>query len=66
MEVNARLAGTIENAVQAGIDFPLMVWRWATGLRGRARDHLPCGVRTRWLHGDLRWLLEELAPCWPA
>ncbi|MGH3167426.1 MAG: ATP-grasp domain-containing protein, partial [Trebonia sp.] len=31
MEINARLAGTIENAVQAGVDFPLMVWRWATG-----------------------------------
>ena len=32
MEINARLAGTIENAVHSGVDFPLMIWQWATGL----------------------------------
>ena len=31
MEINARLAGTIENAVHSGVDFPMMIWRWATG-----------------------------------
>ncbi len=31
MEINARLAGTIENAVRAGVDFPLLLWQWATG-----------------------------------
>lgn len=59
MEVNARLAGTIENAVQAGIDFPLMVWRWATGLEVEPVSSYRCGVRTRWLHGDLRWLRKN-------
>jgi predicted ATP-grasp superfamily ATP-dependent carboligase len=59
MEINARLAGTIENAVQAGVDFPLMIWCWATG-----RDIAPVreyrtGIRTRWLHGDTRWLWEN-------
>jgi predicted ATP-grasp superfamily ATP-dependent carboligase len=59
MEVNARLAGTIENAVQAGIDFPLMVWRWAIGLEIEPVTSYRCGVRTRWLHGDLRWIRQN-------
>jgi len=59
MEINARLAGTIENAVQSGVDFPLMIWRWAVGQEvppAAARRH---GVRTRWLHGDMRWLAQN-------
>ena len=31
MEVNARLAGPTEIALRCGIDFPLMLWRWAVG-----------------------------------
>lgn len=56
MEINARLAGTIENAVHSGVDFPLLVWQWAAGL---PVDHVAgyrTGVRTRWIHGDIRWL----------
>jgi predicted ATP-grasp superfamily ATP-dependent carboligase len=59
MEINPRLAGTIENAVQSGIDFPLMVWRWATGQAIVPVRQQRAGVRTRWLHGDLRWLKEN-------
>jgi predicted ATP-grasp superfamily ATP-dependent carboligase len=59
MEINARLAGTIENAVQAGVDFPLMIWRWATGLDMDPVTAYRCGVRTRWIHGDLRWLWQN-------
>jgi predicted ATP-grasp superfamily ATP-dependent carboligase len=59
MEINPRLAGTIENAVQSGIDFPLMVWRWATGQALVPVQQHRAGVRTRWLHGDLRWLKEN-------
>jgi predicted ATP-grasp superfamily ATP-dependent carboligase len=32
MEVNARLSGSIELASRSGVDFPLMLWQWATGL----------------------------------
>jgi biotin carboxylase len=53
MEINARLAGTIENAVQSGVDLPLMIWRWATGLDVPPVAEYRFGVRTRWLHGDL-------------
>ena len=31
MEINASLVGPIENVVQSGVDFPLMIWCWATG-----------------------------------
>jgi predicted ATP-grasp superfamily ATP-dependent carboligase len=59
MEANARLAGTIENAVQAGVNFPLMTWQWATGSPVTRVASYRTGVRTRWLHGDLRWLMEN-------
>lgn len=59
MEINARLAGTIENAVQSGIDFPLMIWQWATGLPVDRVEDYRTGVRTRWLHGDTRWLRDN-------
>jgi predicted ATP-grasp superfamily ATP-dependent carboligase len=59
MEINPRLAGTIYNAVHSGVDFPGMIWQWAAGL---PIDHVSgyrTGVRTRWLHGDLRWLRDN-------
>jgi len=59
MEVNARLAGTIENAVQSGVDLPLMIWQWATGLEMAPVASYRYGVRSRWLHGDLRWLSQN-------
>jgi predicted ATP-grasp superfamily ATP-dependent carboligase len=59
MEVNARLAGTIENAVHSGVDFPLMIWQWATGQPVERAAGYKTGVRTRWLHGDLRWLRDN-------
>jgi predicted ATP-grasp superfamily ATP-dependent carboligase len=59
MEINARLAGTIENAVQSGIDFPLMIWRWGTGLDIEPVTTYRSGIRSRWLYGDLLWLLQN-------
>ncbi len=59
MEVNARLAGTIENALRSGVNFPLMLWRWAAGLPVDPVDGYKTGVRTRWLRGDMRWLRDN-------
>jgi predicted ATP-grasp superfamily ATP-dependent carboligase len=59
MEINARLAGTIYNAVHSGVDFPLMIWQKAAGLPIDRSKGYRTGVRTRWLHGDLRWLREN-------
>jgi predicted ATP-grasp superfamily ATP-dependent carboligase len=59
MEVNARLAGTIENAIHSGVDFPLLIWQWATGQPVDRVAGYRTGVRTRWLHGDMRWLRDN-------
>lgn len=59
MEINARLAGTIENAVQSGVDFPLMIWRRASGLDIEPVTSYRSGIRTRWIYGDLLWLRQN-------
>jgi predicted ATP-grasp superfamily ATP-dependent carboligase len=59
MEINARLTGSIETAQHAGIDFPLMVWRWTTGLELDRSDGYEAGIRMRWLRGDMRWLRDN-------
>jgi predicted ATP-grasp superfamily ATP-dependent carboligase len=60
MEVNARLAGTLENAVNSGVDFPGMIWRWGNGQPIEPLKSYRAGVRTRWLAGDLRWLWDSV------
>lgn len=59
MEINPRLAGTIENSVHSGVDFPLMIWQWATGEPVSDVQDYHTGVRTRWLRGDMRWLRDN-------
>lgn len=59
MEVNPRLPGSLDTAIQSGVDFPLLIWQLATG---KGVDRVPryrSGIRTRWLHGDLRWLIDN-------
>jgi predicted ATP-grasp superfamily ATP-dependent carboligase len=58
MEINARLAGTLENAIHSGVNFPLMIWQWGTGQPIEPVKSYRTGVRTRWLAGDLRWLWD--------
>jgi predicted ATP-grasp superfamily ATP-dependent carboligase len=60
MEINARLAGTLENAMHAGVDFPLMIWQWGSGQPVTPVRTYRTGVRTRWLAGDLRWLWDSV------
>ena len=57
MEVNARLAGTLETTLLAGVDIPVLAWRWASGQEVGRVEGYRTGVRTRWLHGDLQWLV---------
>jgi predicted ATP-grasp superfamily ATP-dependent carboligase len=61
MEINPRLAGTLENAIHSGVDFPQMIWQWGTGQPIEPVTSYKTGVRTRWLAGDLRWLWDSLA-----
>ncbi|HTY71136.1 MAG TPA: ATP-grasp domain-containing protein [Actinomycetes bacterium] len=59
MEINARLAGPVETALRAGIDFPLMLWRWAVDAPVERVSGYRTGVRMRWLRGDMRWLRDN-------
>jgi len=59
MEVNARLAGTLTNAIHSGVDLPLLVWKWAARLPVDYVLSYRTGVRTRWLRGDVRWLRDN-------
>jgi predicted ATP-grasp superfamily ATP-dependent carboligase len=59
MEINARLAGPIETALHSGVNFPLMVWQWASGLPVDRVEGYETGFRMRWLRGDMRWLRDN-------
>jgi predicted ATP-grasp superfamily ATP-dependent carboligase len=60
MEVNPRLSASVECAVRAGVDFPLLLHRWASGAPLAASPGYRVGVRMRWLGGDLRRLAESV------
>jgi predicted ATP-grasp superfamily ATP-dependent carboligase len=60
MEVNPRLSASVEVAVRAGADFPLMIWLGAVGQPLPSADGYRTGVGMRWLGGDLRWLVSSL------
>jgi len=59
MEINPRLAGTLENALRSGVNIPLMTWQWAAGLTVAPVAVNRTGVRTRWLVGDLAWVARN-------
>lgn len=60
MEINPRIAGTLENAMHSGVNLPLMVWQWASGQPIKPVRSYPAGIRTRWLAGDLRWVWDSM------
>jgi predicted ATP-grasp superfamily ATP-dependent carboligase len=59
MEVNARMPGALDTAIRSGVDFPMLIWQLATGLPVSRVGAYRAGVRTRWLHGELRWLRDN-------
>ncbi len=63
MEINPRLSASVEVAVQSGVSFPRLLYRWAAGGELEPVDDYRVGVRARWLGGDLSWLRHCLA--WP-
>ena len=74
MEINPRLSASVEIAVRAGVDFPLLLYRWAAGDQIAPVGAYRTGLRMRWLGGDvlaLRAALTsggrpECARRWPA
>ncbi|HZS35097.1 MAG TPA: ATP-grasp domain-containing protein [Methylomirabilota bacterium] len=60
IEVNARFWGSLQLAVDAGVDFPWLLYRVATGAAPEAPVTYRVGVRNRWLLGDLDHLYLTL------
>lgn len=60
MEVNGRFWGSLQLAIDAGVDFPYLLYQLST--RGRVEIPPPyqVGVKSRWLLGDLDHLFLRL------
>ena len=60
MEVNGRFWGSLQLASDAGMNFPLLLYRLVCGEHAAAQFDYQSGVRSRWLLGDLDHLLIRL------
>ena len=60
MEVNARFWGSLQLAIDAGVDFPYLAYALAAGLEVEGPRSYRVGVRCRWLLGDLDTLYLSL------
>jgi len=60
MEVNGRFWGSLQLAVDAGVDFPTLLLRCASGEPPRDVVRGTPGIRTRWLLGDVDQLATRL------
>jgi len=61
MEVNGRFWGSLQLAIDAGVDFPWLLYQLATGASVDPANGYSIGVRSRWLLGDLARLGKVLA-----
>ncbi len=57
MEVNGRFWGSLQLAIDAGVNFPLLLYRLASGENVAPQFDYRVGVKSRWLLGDLDHLL---------
>jgi predicted ATP-grasp superfamily ATP-dependent carboligase len=60
MEINPRLNLTIENAVYAGVDFPYLLYQWASGDQINVVKEYRVGGWMRDLKGDMITTLQAL------
>jgi predicted ATP-grasp superfamily ATP-dependent carboligase len=60
MEVNGRLWGSLQLAIDAGVDFPKLLVDAALGHAAGAPPPYRPGVRLRWWWGDVNHLLARL------
>jgi predicted ATP-grasp superfamily ATP-dependent carboligase len=60
MEINGRFWGSLQLAIDAGVDFPRLLMDRASGRSGAAAAGYPPGVRGRWWWGDVDHLLARL------
>jgi predicted ATP-grasp superfamily ATP-dependent carboligase len=60
MEVNGRFWGSLQLAIDAGINFPILACEMAIGRQPAVSRPYTVGVKSRWLLGDLDHLLLRL------
>jgi predicted ATP-grasp superfamily ATP-dependent carboligase len=60
MEVNGRFWGSLQLAIDAGVDFPALLVGRAMGRDGRGPAQWKVGVRGRWYWGDVDHLITRL------
>ena len=60
MEINGRFWGSLQLAIDAGVNFPLLLYRLASGEDVAAQFSYRVGVKSRWLLGDLDSLVIAL------
>jgi predicted ATP-grasp superfamily ATP-dependent carboligase len=60
MEINGRFWGSLQLAIDAGVDFPLLLARIAMDEKVEPVSYYRLNVRTRWLWGDADSLLAVL------
>lgn len=59
MEINGRFWGSLQLAIDAGVDFPVLLLAAALGERPRC-DAYRIGIRSRWWWGDVDHLIARL------
>ncbi|MCU1273291.1 MAG: hypothetical protein JWO48_722 [Bryobacterales bacterium] len=62
MEVNGRFWGSLQLAIDAGVDFPSMVATFALGGRVKSQVSYRIGVRSRWWWGQVDHLVGRVKP----
>lgn len=62
MEINPRLWASTELAVRSGVDFPYLLYQWASGEKIDMVKSYPVGGRLRYLKGDILNVAAELIP----
>ncbi len=60
MEINGRFWGSLQLAIDAGVDFPALLLAAALGRRPAPVTRYRAGVRTRWWWGDVDHLLARV------
>lgn len=53
MEINTRFWGSLQLAIDAGVDFPWMLYEMSSGNSVEPVNHYKLGIRLRWILGDL-------------
>ncbi len=58
MEINPRLSASVEIAVRSGVDFPLLLYQWASGRPIQRVERYRVGGWMRYLKGDIMTTIE--------